>query len=337
MKIKFISAIGIVIILFFGIGITIFKSNNSTAKSTDFYYLKTNNNPDYYSEITLDGKNIYISGRYKNNSVEKILLQQAELEIDLNQDSENFSAVLSGSNILGGTDTITIKLKDAKQISYRIEYENGWHFDFNGLSEKNKAVFSKIYDLQSEAVKFYISPTGDEKEVKDTLDEIKRISDEICTGIENDYDKAQAICLWVSQNISYDFDARNTDVTEDTIAIKNVLERKRTVCAGFANTFAALLQAQGIRSINIKGSTAAGTVTYENLETGVQNHEWTAIEIDGRWFFADPTWNTENKYRDGTFDLGKQNLMYFDPSDEAFAFNHRADRAQERDYFNCIS
>lgn len=313
------------------------ETADASTENAPYYALRTSSNDSYYCEITLDGNQISIMGKLDGYRITRVFLDKSEKDgVFAQADDGSFTAHIDAKGQRNGFDNVVFSFDDAKSIYYRVDYSDRWYFDNNGLSAANMTCLEHITTTPPEAVRCYLSVTGDTDKTQQTLVELQTLSDELCKGITSDYEKAITLCKWVSENIYYDFDARETNVTEETIAVCNVLQNRRTTCAGFANTYAALLQAQGIRAVNIKGSSVAGTVTYENLDRGVENHEWVAIELDGRWFFADATWNTSNAYRDGVYIDGRQSLMYFDPTDEAFAFNHRADRAQERDYFGCL-
>ena len=100
------------------------------------------------------------------------------------------------------------------------------------IIEKNIAAMTNIKDYGPEFVYDYIKPDADIDELVAILDDVKAISDEICKDIHDDYDKICAIENYVSTLISYDHDAAHNDVSFDTICLINVLERKRTTCAG---------------------------------------------------------------------------------------------------------
>ena len=148
------------------------------------------------------------------------------------------------------------------------------------------------------------------------------------------------LILWIGDNIYYDHVAAETSVTMDTVAVHNVLERRRTTCAGFANTFSALLETAGIRSVNLKGAAVAGDITYPDLPTGTENHEFSAFwyEKEQRWVYCDACWTSNNHYRGEEYETEINNrTKYFDVTGEAFALNHRIDKAEERFYTKALT
>ncbi len=106
-------------------------------------------------------------------------------------------------------------------------------------------------------------------------------------GRGTDYEKAKAICNWVSNNIKYDYDYyydRKKDVDLD---LESILESRTTICAGYTELANALLQAQGIPALRVTGLAGA-----ENASDW-EGHAWSEAYVDGRWIMIDTTWGTE--------------------------------------------
>ena len=209
------------------------------------------------------------------------------------------------------------------------------------LSETHEDVFTNNADalehaisVPEEAVALYICADGDTEKIQTTLTHIKALSDEICNGIDSDFDKLCAIAQWVSENFYYDYDARDTSVTAETIALENVLETRRTVCMGFSNLYAALCCAQGIDCRVVHG-TAVPAGTFDDDIKG-EMHEWNVVLTDGRHVWVDALWNTGNAYRNGTYTDGIQHTKYLGISDVDIAKNHRADHIEIRDYYSLL-
>lgn len=309
-------------------------SEDTTASVEKLYTLTTNSNPDYYAKFTINNGVINVEGCFKDDLITSIKIRKSGTVSVTLKGSENgkFTAVvnpLTGYNV----DEIVLYLTSGVSLSYRIEYNDGWYFPDNGLSVTNDAKLDNIILTPEMAWANYISADLDKQEVIDTLEQIQSISDEAVKGATTDYEKAKLLSKWVSDNIYYDYDASTTSVSMKTIALYNVLATKRTVCGGFANLYAALLEAQGIDSINLKGSTVAGTVTFDKLMTGVENHEWTAVNLDGKWVYVDSCWDSGNRYQNGEFTKQPSYLKYFDPDGVALSLNHRVDKAEKRHYF----
>lgn len=298
--------------------------------------LRTTLNPDSYALFEISGNKITARGKYVSDRLSEISLTPAVLS------SYSFTAHEDGSfeaeltcSASEKKNAIVLKFSSGVRISYPLYYDNGLYFPQNGLSESNAEVFDKIHDCLPTAAGLYLTASGDSENIAEVQEQVKRISDSVTDGIESDYDKARALAVYVSSHISYDYDARNTSVTEETISVENTLKYGRTVCTGFANLYCALLQAQGIDAINVKGGSIGGDVTYETLTDGLQNHEFTAFYCteQERWVWVDSCWNGSGEYIGGEFIEMLQHEKYFDITDAALSFDHRADYAERRNFF----
>ena len=58
--------------------------------------------------------------------------------------------------------------------------------------------------------------------------------------------------------------------------------------------------------------------------------------MDNRWVIVDSCWNTRNAFRDGEYIIGSKDEQYFDITPFALSLNHRADKIEERHYFNAL-
>ena len=94
----------------------------------------------------------------------------------------------------------------------------------------------------------------------------------------NDYEKIKYVHDYLVDNISYDesLEASNTH------NMYGALVNKTCVCDGYANAFQYLMLELGINSMNIPGYTTAGETEY---------HQWNAVELDGKWYMIDVTWD----------------------------------------------
>lgn len=312
------------------------QSNTENKKPQKVYELVTSDNPGYSCKISIYSRSIVLSGCYSSDPVKDVTLRNAgTISTTLKSESDGtFTATINPSESLKDDDLIDITLTSGVHLTYRVGFANGgWYFPDNSLSEQNSMVLQKIMPTSAKSWAGYLTDELTEESVKKTLAEVKYLSDYIAKDIKGDYNKTIAIANWVSENIYYDRDARDSSVTQDTICIKNVLQRKRTVCAGYSNLFCALLEAQGIRAVNIKGTVTSDDIPYEKLADGQVNHEWSAVWLDDRWVVIDTVWNSGNKYENGEYRKGKCYQKYTDISPLALSFDHCAYLAEQRYYF----
>ncbi len=153
---------------------------------------------------------------------------------------------------------------------------------------------------------------------------IARLSNEICAGISGDYEKAHAIYRWVAGNIAYDYEYFYGRKEALATAPEEVLDAGMTVCTGYARLTQALLQAQGIPALHIRGISTNG-LTDKNGSSG---HAWNMAFAEGRWVILDSTWGRANTLDEATGELrdkgGEIVEQWFDPKELFFAQSHTA-------------
>lgn len=205
--------------------------------------------------------------------------------------------------------------------------------DFSAVREINEASLDNATELSAEYTAEYILPDGTAEQRAEILSQVRGLSDRICEGITDDYDKARALAEWVSVNIYYDFDARHDSVDMETVSLSHVLETHRTVCIGFANLYTALCSAQDITCYSVNGDALRGEFDYAKRLEHTALHEWNIVVIDGRKINVDTVWDTTNAYSGGQYNQGEVYGKFFDAGDILFSQGHRARKTELRDYF----
>lgn len=147
----------------------------------------------------------------------------------------------------------------------------------------------------------------------------------------SNYDKVLAIHDWVAENIYYDYDSieDNSYCTRKNDAL-SILNRRRTVCAGYSELTRTLLRAVGVPAINMDcfalGLMTDGGWSKESNMTDKANHVITFAYADDRWIMLDTTWDSDNEYRGGEFQQRSGNGVshqYFDCTLAFFSYTHR--------------
>lgn len=205
--------------------------------------------------------------------------------------------------------------------------------DASSLAENNDRVVDSAANASAGKTLQYITRNGKRDKAPQVLEEIKRISDKICEGIDSDYEKLRAISYWVSENIYYDRPAYSKGIPQECLSLEYMLDNKSSVCGGYSNMTSALCAAQGIRCLNITGS---GIITGHSFLEGLAGgfHEWNVAEIDGRYIIVDSGWNSHNDFSlGGIFTSKPMSYKYFDIGKEIFALDHKAQTAEYRDYW----
>lgn len=311
-------------------------------ETADLSRLVTSNYKDAFMTIDTAGDQVKISGVFTDDRPNDLYFPEVDdtdRHILANSDG-TFTGDITAKPFENGYYNICVRFDSRLIYSYTLKYNNGWSIPDNGIAASNAEKLKNINEAPPIAAAYYLSVEADRDEIEWTLEKLKEIVDEVCEGETDDYIKAMKLIFWIGDNIYYDHVAAETSVTMDTVAVHNVLGRSRTTCAGFANTFSALLEIAGIRSVNLKGAAVAGEITYPDLPTGTENHEFSAFwyEAEQRWVYCDPCWTSNCHYRDGTLYPEINNrTKFFDVTGEAFALNHRIDKAEERFYTQALA
>lgn len=211
--------------------------------------------------------------------------------------------------------------------------------NFSEVFDINRRMLDNIAEYGDKYCSPYVSVKNDKELHRNILSEVECLSDEICTGADNNFDKVKKIEYWVADNIYYNHLAAETSVTAETISLETVLKTKTTTCAGYSNLFSALCNMQDIYCINLRGGTYSIEDTPDNLIDAPMNHEWNAVMLDGEWIFIDTTWLSNNSYtvEEGYVHSDTMDEQYFHMTFEYMSYEHRIDIADYRDFKSSVN
>ena len=136
--------------------------------------------------------------------------------------------------------------------------------------------------------------------------------------MQSETEKARAIFRWVADRISYDVDAFFTNKLV-TLNADQVLQKRISICDGYATLFEKLAHEAGLEAVTIKGyAKAYGHVAGSRFDK--PNHAWNAVKIDGQWRLVDTTWGAG--YVRGTQYVKVLTETYFLAPPEQMMFSH---------------
>jgi transglutaminase/protease-like cytokinesis protein 3 len=111
---------------------------------------------------------------------------------------------------------------------------------------------------------------------------VQEIANQLALHAVTEADKARIIYSWITQHISYDV-AMAMSGNIDDLSPPGVLQRRRTICSGYANLYQAIAQEMGFEGY-AKGS---GGLVGKDPQV---NHAWNGVRIQGVWYLLDTTW-----------------------------------------------
>jgi hypothetical protein len=168
-----------------------------------------------------------------------------------------------------------------------------------------------------------------------SLSDLGLLSYKLTASLSGDRSKFRAIYKWVCTNIQGDYDlteycrrmrSKLRDERLDRwscefnkVVIQTLISRHRTICKGYSWLIRELALRAGINCEIVHGY--ARSVRSNIGGSGIVNHSWNAVMLDGKWYLCDPTWSsgvatTENEFTPSYID------EYFLADPEWFILNH---------------
>lgn len=145
--------------------------------------------------------------------------------------------------------------------------------------------------------------------------DISKLVFDLTKNCTTEIQKARAIYIWITDNISYDyktfnkkrkvklFKCKSAEECELKKAewkenyINKVLKKKKGICSGYSELYKKMCNLAGIRCEVIEGYIK--TEPYQIGRMGVLDHAWNVLIIDNNYYYLDLTWSsgycTKNK------------------------------------------
>ena len=153
---------------------------------------------------------------------------------------------------------------------------------------------------------------------------------------DTDKAKARALLSWIVYHIDYDnvqYQAYKNKTYKTKTSTKRFVKEWNTgdifvtrvgMCRDIAELYQRMLLMAGLDAMVVTGDVAQGP------------HAWTAVKIDGKWLFVDPTWATRgNKYvnsSDSSVYTHKQMVKQREKGDKE-TLKKRSDRSIADEWF----
>lgn len=153
------------------------------------------------------------------------------------------------------------------------------------LKKEKKNVQIYLNVNQSYGCQFEENNYNDNRYDFDELIEIKKKINEIISLIpknSTDIEKALFIYRYLGSIVLYDYDMAKENhfgrIVSDRTSLYDVLINNKGVCSGIAMTLKEIMLAAGLKCKSV----------------GSFDHQWNVIEIDGKWYHMDLTWDLNN-------------------------------------------
>jgi len=157
------------------------------------------------------------------------------------------------------------------------------------------------------------------KTPKSLLEDLPALNDYLMEPCQSDQEKAWVIYSWISQNIAYDQEAYERKKGRINQNIRDILDRDKALCFGYAQLFQVMAEHAGLQSEIISGY-SKGTLTSQP-KMDAPDHAWNAVKLDGEWALLDVTWGSS--LLQGTNDFVQQTQEgFFLTKPQNFILNH---------------
>lgn len=116
--------------------------------------------------------------------------------------------------------------------------------------------------------------------IDEELEEINSVVEKIKDHIHgySDYEKIRQVHNWLIDNVEYNTNA------DEPYSISGALTEGKAVCEGYARSFKYIMD-----KIQIPCVLVSGTGTNSKGET--ESHAWNYVQLDGKWYAVDVTWD----------------------------------------------
>ncbi len=170
------------------------------------------------------------------------------------------------------------------------------------------------------------------------LTNLPKLTHQLTAKLNTDVEKFRAIYMWVSTNISSDYNmfAKNKRKRKklknnpkklahwnqmlNNELFEKLLKEKTTICTGYAYLIKELAALADIECKIVDGFGRTSGIDVEKLSA--PNHTWNAVLLNGKWYLCDATWSSginNSKTNEFTFDFKKG---YFLAEPILFVQNH---------------
>lgn len=260
------------------------------AENQDTLVIPSEDDSNYSGEYNF---NIIVNNKYYYNQLDdiaKIIYDSIEDNL-ANMTSGNYEIKLSSqiSNILYETDGEQ-QLDSSFQSAWdalMLDRTDTFFIDVTKVNLKIKKTTygSKVtyaLSISPENSSGYLANGMDNKKmVHTTLNEIKAQRDSIINRINGtDYNKILQIHDWIVDNLEYEKNVTNNNVYN----LYGALIEKSAVCEGYAEALKYILDEAGIPCVLVSG-------TATNSEETTERHEWNYVQLYGKWYAVDSTWD----------------------------------------------
>lgn len=175
-------------------------------------------------------------------------------------------------------DSLSKQNKDSQDTSIQ-KNQNDSHSEI--ITKYEPIDISKLKEIDEYAK---MVPSSFEKDIETLAKYLVKTS-------KNELEKARAIWIWITNNISYDVDGYFSG-SISTYDAQTAFNKRLGVCSGYASLFKQMADIVNLKSEVITGYAKGYSYNPSIKELPNSNHAWIAINIQNKWYLCDPTWGS---------------------------------------------
>ncbi len=243
--------------------------------NTNVDYSNVNVNKYFYNQLEEYSKTIYKA--FETNKEE---MKSGTKQIEL---GDSFSSLLSQTN---GQDLLGKYYQSAIE-AYTYDNPEVFYLSPNKMflnietTTRGNTVSYRVYINSGNETNYLTDEFTSKEQVESAIAQIEQVRDQILQNATGDtYHDIKMVHDYLVDTISYDSGLSKPYIYN----IYGALVEKLCVCEGYARSMKYLLD-----SLNIPCTIVIGKGT--NSEGQTENHAWNYVEIEGKWYAIDATWD----------------------------------------------
>ncbi len=265
-------------------------------------------NKYYYNQLNEYAKLIYKG--FENN---KENMKTGTYIIDFDTD---FSNLLNTEN---GEETLNIAFQSAWN-AYTYDNMDMFYIDVEKLTLTTRtttigSISTHQVEISNGSNTSYLKDEFNNQTINEQLNLLAAMREEIANQLEgySDYEKIKEVHNWLIDNIEYDVNFES----DESYSISGALIEGKAVCEGYARSFKYIMDELGIPCVLV-----SGTGTNSNGET--ESHAWNYVQLDGKWYAIDVTWDDPVVIGNGYVSADTR-YKYFLKGSNTFLVTHQED------------
>ena len=249
--------------------------DNGTNNLKKVNYSNVSINKYFYNQLSADSQTIYKAFEANLQN-----MRSGNYRIEL---GDSFASILNQDN---GQEELGNKYQSAFE-AFNYDNPGVFYLDANKMflniettTTGNKKKYNVFIDSGNQS-NYFTDEFSSKAQVDNAVSLVEQVKNQIIANkTGNTYQDIKMVHDYLLDNLEYD-----TSISRPHIyTIYGALINKVCVCEGYARAFKYIMDSLNIPCVMVMGE---GT----NSQGQRENHAWNYVQIDGRWFAIDATWD----------------------------------------------